>query len=261
MEEKTKIMIVDDNKKFVELLELYINSQSDMEVVSTSHTGKNVIDKIKETKPDILLLDIVMPERDGLFVLEDMVKEKDIKKPMIIIMSSMGQETITKRAIKLGAVYYVLKPFEMPDLVERLRDFQKDNNVKFLNEDDGNIGFKLEDIEVRVTNIMHEVGVPAHIKGYKFIKESLLLAVKRDDAIHSITKNLYPTLAEKFKTTPSKVERGIRHAIEVAWNRGEVKVYDKIFGYTVNSNKGKPTNSEFIAMLADRLLLEEKINA
>lgn len=261
MKEKTKIMIVDDNKKFVELLELYINSQSDMEVVFVSHNGKDVIEKIKEKEPDILLLDIVMPERDGLFVLEDLSKETEIKKPMIIIMSSMGQDTITKRAIKLGAIYYILKPFEFPDLVERLRDLRKDSKVKSLNEDLEEGNFKLEDLEVRIVNIMHEVGVPAHIKGYKFIKEALLFVVKREETVCSITKNLYPTLAEKFNTSPSIIERGIRHAIEVAWNRGEVKVYDKIFGYTVNSNKGKPTNSEFIAMLADRLLLEEKINA
>lgn len=263
---KTKIMIVDDNKEFVKLLSMYINSQNDMEVVATAFDGKDALNIIKEKKPDILLLDIIMPEKDGLSVLEDMVKDNSSNNPLVIVMSAIGQERITQKAISLGATYYVVKPFDMPTLVERLRDLIDtevvyDNNSKSTYYTRTTINSSISSstpIEVRVTNIIHDVGVPAHIKGYQYIREAIMLAVKNEDIINAITKTLYPTLASNFSTTPSRVERAIRHAIEVAWNRGQIEMHDKIFGYTVNSNKGKPTNSEFIAMIADKLRLEEK---
>ncbi len=263
---KTKIMIVDDNKEFVKLLSMYINSQNDMEVVATAFDGKDTLSIIKEKTPDILLLDIIMPEKDGLSVLEDMVKDNSSNKPLVIVMSAIGQERITQKAISLGATYYVVKPFDMPTLVERLRDLIDtevvyDNNNKSTYYTKTTINSSISSstpIEVRVTNIIHDVGVPAHIKGYQYIREAIMLAVKNEDIINAITKTLYPTLAANFSTTPSRVERAIRHAIEVAWNRGQIEMHDKIFGYTVNSNKGKPTNSEFIAMIADKLRLEEK---
>lgn len=263
--EKTKILVVDDNKEFVKLLTIYINSQNDMEVVATANDGKNTVELIKKYKPDILLLDIIMPEKDGLAVLEDIIIEKNMEKPTIVIMSAIGQEKITQKAIALGATYYVVKPFDMETLVDRIRDFL-DNSVGY--EGDSFSAYTSKQVasvkktntpmEVRVTNVIHDVGVPAHIKGYQYIREAIILAVKDEEIINSITKVLYPTLATTFKTTPSRVERAIRHAIEVAWNRGQIEVHDKIFGYTVNSNKGKPTNSEFIAMIADRIRLEEQ---
>ncbi len=263
---KTKILIVDDNKEFVKLLTVYINSQNDMEVVDSSYDGKNVVNLIKKHNPDVLLLDVIMPEKDGLTVLEEISNEENLKRPTTVVMSAIGQEKITQKAIALGATYYVVKPFDMEILVDRLRDLL-DNPVGY-----EGTGFNMcypnstqnlkskhgTPIEVRVTNIIHDVGVPAHIKGYQYIREAILLAVKDEDIINAITKTLYPTLASMFSTTPSRVERAIRHAIEVAWNRGQIEVHDKIFGYTVNSNKGKPTNSEFIAMIADRLRLEDK---
>ncbi len=263
---KTKIMIVDDNKEFVKLLSMYIDSQNDMEVVSTAFDGKDAVNTIRRENPDILLLDIIMPEKDGLSVLEDMVKETDLKKPVIIVMSAIGQERITQKAISLGATYYVVKPFDMPTLVERLRDlidtevvYETNNKATYYTKSTINSSTgSSTPIEVRVTNIIHDVGVPAHIKGYQYIREAIMLAVANEDIINAITKTLYPSLATKFSTTPSRVERAIRHAIEVAWNRGQIEMHDKIFGYTVNSNKGKPTNSEFIAMIADKLRLEDK---
>ena len=264
MSSKAKIVIVDDNKEFVNLLKMYINTQEDMEVIETLNDGQNVVNVIKEHNPDILLLDIIMPEKDGLGVLEDMIKE-NIKMPTTIVMSAIGQEKITQKAIALGATYYVVKPFDMATLVERLRDLLDSNvslstnTLTYYSKDDLKIQTTNDtSIEVRATNIIHDVGVPAHIKGYQYIREAILLAVKNEEIINSITKSLYPTLARKFSTTPSKVERAIRHAIEVAWNRGQIEMHDKIFGYTVNSNKGKPTNSEFIAMIADRLRLEDR---
>lgn len=264
MSVKKKVVILDDNKEFAKLLSMYINTQDDMEVVTTAFDGKNAVNIVREHKPDVLLLDIIMPEKDGLSVLEDLINEKDINIPLTVIMSAIGQEKITQKAISLGATYYVVKPFEMSTLVERLRDLMQSdvtNNSINTTYTKNNITCSMKNtvpLEVRTTNMIHDVGVPAHIKGYQYIREAILLAVENEDIINSITKSLYPTLAIKFKTTPSRVERAIRHAIEVAWNRGQIEVHDKIFGYTVNSNKGKPTNSEFIAMIADRLRLEDK---
>lgn len=266
MSSKAKIVIVDDNKEFVKLLSMYINTQEDMEVIESTSDGQNVLDIIKKHNPDILLLDIIMPEKDGLAVLEEMVNESDINMPTTIVMSAIGQEKITQKAIALGATYYVVKPFDMATLVERLRDllesenpYDSTNTTKCYSKADM-VGITMSDtsLEVRATNIIHDVGVPAHIKGYQYIREAILLAVRNEEIINSITKALYPTLARKFNTTPSRVERAIRHAIEVAWNRGQIEMHDKIFGYTVNSNKGKPTNSEFIAMIADRIRLEDR---
>lgn len=264
MKNNTKVMIMDDNKEFVKLLSMFIGSQNDMEVVECAYDGKDAIKLIDEKKPDILLLDIIMPEKDGLSVLEDMSNQMYEKKPLIIVMSAIGQEKITQRAISLGATYYVVKPFDMSTLVERLRDlianetnYVVTNNVKY-NVKTNQCALASTPLEVRVTNMIHDVGVPAHIKGYQYIREAIMEVVRDEDLINAVTKTLYPSLATKFNTTPSRVERAIRHAIEVAWNRGQMEVHDKIFGYTVNSNKGKPTNSEFIAMIADKLRIEER---
>ena len=263
MEEKMKVMIVDDNAEFVKLLALFINSQQDMEVVATLNDGNSVVAKVKELKPDILLLDIIMPERDGLAVLEDLDEATLEKKPHIVVMSAIGQEKITGKAMSLGATYYVIKPFDLDTLVGRIRElgtvtnaFYESKGNKYVSTK--NIKVNGEPVEVKITNLIHDLGVPAHIKGYQYLREAILMAVNNEEIINAVTKSLYPLLAKKYETTPSRVERAIRHAIEVAWNRGEIAVHDKIFGYTVNSNKGKPTNSEFIALIADKIRLECK---
>ncbi len=258
MENKTKIMVVDDNKEFVKLINMYINSQKDMVALDPLYDGTNAISAIKQSKPDVLLLDVVMPEKDGLTVLEELSDEVGMEKPLIVIMSAIGQEKVTQKAISLGATYYVVKPFDMITLIDRVRDILKEKD-EVKEEYMVAYGNKSLPLEVRVTQMIHDVGVPAHIKGYQYIREAIMLAVNDEDIINSITKTLYPTLSEKFNTTPSRVERAIRHAIEVAWNRGQIEMHEKIFGYTVNSNKGKPTNSEFIAMIADRIRLSEKV--
>lgn len=268
MSQKKKVMVLDDNREFVMLLKDYINLQEDMEVVTYAYDGTTAIQLMKETKPDVLLLDIIMPEKDGLTVLEEMSKDKDLNMPLIIVMSSIGQERITQKAISLGATYYVVKPFDMKSLTERVRDLMSPDNStttsnnRFSSRENVLDSRRLNtSLEVRVTNAIHDVGVPAHIKGYQYVREAIIMTIKNEDIINSVTKTLYPNLSLMFDTTPSRVERAIRHAIEVAWNRGQMEVHDRIFGYTVNSNKGKPTNSEFIAMIADKLRLEEKAAA
>lgn len=265
MKSNTKVMIVDDNKEFAKLLSMFIDSQDDMEVIDCQYDGQNVVSVVEEKNPDILLLDIIMPEKDGLSVLEDMSKELKSKMPITIIMSAIGQEKITQKAISLGATYYVVKPFDMSTLVDRLRDLKENeesyinsNKMGFNSRNNRTMGLESTPLEVRVTNMIHDVGVPAHIKGYQYIREAIIAVVENEEIINAVTKSLYPNLATKFNTTPSRVERAIRHAIEVAWNRGQIEIHDRIFGYTVNSNKGKPTNSEFIAMIADKLRIEEK---
>ncbi len=259
---KKKVMILDDNKDFLEILRNYVDTKEELEVVCYDYDGKNADKLITEYNPDIILLDIVMPEKDGLNVLEDMAKRENYKMPLVVVMSSIGQEKITQTAISLGAMYYVVKPFDIKKLVDRVVELIVESDVGDLKITQSAAITKHEieknNIEAKVTKTIHDIGVPAHIKGYQYVREAIIMAVEDEEIINAVTKSLYPRLAQKYKTTPSRVERAIRHAIEVAWNRGQIEVHDKIFGYTVNSNKGKPTNSEFIAMIADRLRLETK---
>ncbi len=272
MKEKISVLIADDNQDFSHTLASYINSQNDMEVIGMAKDGREAIDIIANTTPDVVLLDVIMPHLDGLGVLENINIIKSNKKPICIMLSAVGQDKITQRAITLGAEYYVVKPFDIELLIKRMRDIkffkptQQGNSNNFigreskqqyieLSEDDSK---KEENLEALVTNVIHEVGVPAHIKGYQYLREAIMMVVNDIDVINQITKSLYPKIAYKFNTTPSRVERAIRHAIEVAWGRGQQEVVENIFGYTISAAKGKPTNSEFIAMIADKLRLELK---
>ncbi len=205
-----------------------------------------------------------MPHLDGLGVLEK-VNSMDIsKRPLFIVLSAVGQDKITQRALALGAEYYVVKPFDMEVLVSRIRQLKNVNQSNVIRS--GYHGQDLSyntpkpvNIEAEVTNIMHEIGVPAHIKGYQYLRDAIMMVVEDLEIINSITKQLYPAIAKEYNTTPSRVERAIRHAIEVAWSRGQIDTIDSLFGYTINIGKGKPTNSEFIAMVADKLRLEMKV--
>lgn len=268
MKEKIKILIADDNLDFVSTLVTYLNTQEDMEVIATAKDGLDAYDKILEVKPDIAILDVIMPHLDGIGVLEKLNNSNLSTLPICIMLSAVGQDRVTTQAINLGAHYYILKPFEMDVLIKRIRELTKTpqtNQSNFLSRDSKNSyidvisGINKEtNLEAMVTNIIHEVGVPAHIKGYQYLRDGIMMVVDNIEIINQITKQLYPDLAKKYKTTPSRVERAIRHAIEVAWSRGQLETVDSIFGYTVSSNKGKPTNSEFIAMIADKLRLEIK---
>lgn len=236
-----------------------------MEVVAVAKDGVEAYDKIIDLKPDVVLLDVIMPNLDGIGVLEKL-NEGDFM-PTCIMLSAVGQDSITKKALNLGASYYIVKPFEVDLLIKRIRDLKNRNTGReynfirreirptYINLDNTK---KEDNLEAIVTNMIHEVGVPAHIKGYQYLRDGIIMVVQNIDVLNQITKQLYPDLAKKHKTTPSRVERAIRHAIEVAWNRGRLDIMENVFGYTVDANKGKPTNSEFIAMIADKLRLELK---
>ena len=269
MKEKVTILIADDNQEFARTLANYIQEQEDMEVIGLAKDGEEAIDMITNIAPDVVLLDVIMPHLDGIGVLEKINMIKSEKKPTCIMLSAVGQDNITQRAISLGAEYYVVKPFDIELLIKRIRqlkDFKpSQNSNNFISREIKNQYIELNDssdeeknLEALVTNIIHEVGVPAHIKGYQYLREAIIMVVKDIDVINQITKSLYPQIAFKFNTTPSRVERAIRHAIEVAWGRGDQKTVENIFGYTISAAKGKPTNSEFIAMIADKLRLELK---
>lgn len=269
MKEKVTILIADDNQEFARTLANYIQEQEDMEVIGLAKDGEEAIDMITNIAPDVVLLDVIMPHLDGIGVLEKINMIKSEKKTTCIMLSAVGQDNITQRAISLGAEYYVVKPFDIELLIKRIRqlkDFKpSQNSNNFISREIKNQYIELnnssdeeKNLEALVTNIIHEVGVPAHIKGYQYLREAIIMVVKDIDVINQITKSLYPQIAFKFNTTPSRVERAIRHAIEVAWGRGDQKTVENIFGYTISAAKGKPTNSEFIAMIADKLRLELK---
>ena len=214
--------------------------------------------------PEILILDMIMPHLDGLGVLEEISGMELDRYPRIIVLSAVGQEQITQKAISLGAEYYIVKPFNLDILMKRINQLagveeSKDSKIQYAravltnNEEDD-----VKSLEIDITNIIHEIGVPAHIKGYHYLRDAIIMVVEDIDLLGAITKELYPAIAKANNTTPSRVERAIRHAIEVAWNRGKLETINSLFGYTVQNDKGKPTNSEFIAIIADKLRLERK---
>ncbi len=268
MKEKITVLIADDNQDFCKTLAGYLGNQNDMEIIGIAKDGLEAVEKIKELEPDVAILDVIMPHLDGIGVLESINISSNIsKKPMCIMLSAVGQDKITQKAITLGAEYYVVKPFDIELLIKRIREireFRPNLNQNFISREHSKPYIKVPEkegsdhLEVLVTNIIHEVGVPAHIKGYQYLREAIMMVVNDIEVINQITKSLYPEIAKKFSTTPSRVERAIRHVIEVAWGRGEPQVMENIFGYTVSASKGKPTNSEFIAMISDKLRLELK---
>ena len=262
--EKLSIAIADDNERVVQLLEHIVNSDEELEVVGKAENGEVLVDIIKEKQPDVVLLDIIMPKIDGLTVMERINRDTELKKrPAFIVITAVGQEKITEDAFDLGADYYILKPFDNDMVISRIKHTRssQDKNyaeVRKVNAYESKKEYMERNLESDVTNIIHEIGVPAHIKGYQYLRDSIIMSVGDMDMLNSITKILYPTIAKLHQTTPSRVERAIRHAIEVAWSRGKMDTIDELFGYTVNNGKGKPTNSEFIALIADKIRLEYK---
>lgn len=265
--QKIKILIGDDNKDFCIILNEYLNTQADFEVVGIAKDGLEVVDLIESTFPDVVILDIIMPHLDGLGVLEKLNTMHLEKRPKVIVLSAVGQDKITQKALTLGAEYYVVKPFDMEIFAKRIREC-----FGMVNNESERKNYILpssvvtpaattpRELESAITNIIHEIGVPAHIKGYVYLREAITMVVNNMELLSAITKELYPSISRKFNTTPSRVERAIRHAIEVAWGRGRVDVINNLFGYTIHNVKGKPTNSEFIAMIADKLRIELKIS-
>ncbi len=261
---KIKVGIADDNKEFCEILSDFFEKKEDIDIAFISHDGIKAVENIKKSSPEILILDMVMPHLDGLGVLE-MINNVELEKyPRTIVLSAVGQEAITQKAISLGAEYYIVKPFNLNILMKRIyqlagADEGGGNKMQYARaimagREDRN----REELEIEITNIIHEVGVPAHIKGYHYLREAICMVVEDIGLLGGVTKELYPAIAQMNNTTPSRVERAIRHAIEVAWNRGRLETIDTLFGYTVQNDKGKPTNSEFIAIIADKLRVERK---
>lgn len=259
-----KVLIGDDNREFCELLRSYVEGQPDLELAGVAHNGAEVLDAVAISVPDLIILDIIMPHLDGIGVLERLNRLGLQTRPRIIMLTAFGQENITQKVLEMGADYYVLKPFSLDVLGTRIRQLAGAPTGGSTQEKPLGVGAatyvpqRTRSLDNDVTTIIHEIGIPAHIKGYRYLREAILMVVNRVELLGSVTKELYPTIARAYQTTPSRVERAIRHAIEVAWTRGNVEVITGLFGHTVNRERGKPTNSEFIAMVADKLRMETK---
>ncbi|MCL2169924.1 MAG: sporulation transcription factor Spo0A [Defluviitaleaceae bacterium] len=259
-QDKIRILLADDNKEICDMLAGFFNKEADMVVVKTVFDGVEAVEALTHGEQvDVAIIDGVMPRMDGLGVLEKIADMP--QKPICIILSEVAQEKITKKAIELGADYYMVKPFDLEILLSRVRQLKAKESEKTLSDYLGVLKTTAHvqiSIEQKVTTILHELGVPAHIRGYHYMREAIMMAINNMDVLNYITKELYPSIAQKMDTTSSRVERAIRHAIEVAWSRGKIDAIDNLFGYTISNSKGKPTNSEFIALIADKLRLELK---
>ena len=252
MEHTTTVFIADSAEDFCSGLTAALQRAEGFQVVGTANDGELTIRKVDELRPDILVLDLMLSKKDGISVLKNLA-ERDCR-PVTLATSAFVSDYVSSAAGNLGVRYLMMKPCDMTALVERLDEIR------------GGVGLRCVEkrrvdktsIESMVTSIIHEIGVPAHIKGYQYLREAIIIAVNDMDVINAITKVLYPQVAKTFQTTPSRVERAIRHAIEVAWDRGDLDTLQRFFGYTVSNTKGKPTNSEFIALIADKLQLQLK---
>ncbi|MBM7865144.1 two-component system response regulator (stage 0 sporulation protein A) [Heliobacterium gestii] len=231
-----------------------------MDLAGVANNGQEALKLIQQEEPDLIILDIIMPHMDGIGVLECMAGMNLAKRPRIIILTAFGQESMTQRAVQLGADYYILKPFDLEILGNRVRQLTSGSVPASIPQPVSQPPImRPRNMDVEVTNIIHQMGVPAHIKGYQYLRDAILMVINEVSLLGAVTKELYPMIAQKYTTTPSRVERAIRHAIELAWDRGNVEMMSKFFGYTINLERGKPTNSEFIAMVADKLRLGQKV--
>ena len=255
MEHTTTVFIADSSEEFCTALTGALQRADGFQVIGTACDGEQAIRVIAQSKPDVLVLDLMLSKQDGISVLRSMANME--RKPVTLATSGFVTEYVASAAANLGARYLMLKPCDVTALVERLEEIRGSQSVKRL-KTTRRPAQQEPNIETMVTNIIHEIGVPAHIKGYQYLREAIILAVNDMDVINAITKVLYPQVAKTFGTTPSRVERAIRHAIEVAWDRGDLDTLQRFFGYTVSNTKGKPTNSEFIALIADKLQLQLK---
>lgn len=250
---KSKVLIADDDRDFcIKVLALLKTYGFEGDIVVKD--GMKVMEAVRDYNPDIVLLNVFMPRMDGIGVIQT-IKANNENPPIFVALSSFDNSALENEVLSSGASYYFMKPISPETVVERLIQLYDGRSHK---DGERKNQEAQPDIEVMVTEIIHQVGVPAHIKGYSYLRESIMLVVENPDIINSVTKELYPTVAKKFGTTSSRVERAIRHAIEVAWDRGDLDVLNSYFGYTVNNGRGKPTNSEFIAMIGDKLRLKLK---
>ena len=262
--EKISVIIVDDNEKVIENIDSALSKDTAIHIIGKAKNGQEAYELIRKSTPDVVILDLIMPKMDGLSLMNKVNEDGAmIKMPFFIITSAISNENVIQDAFGYGAGYYLLKPFETNMIADRVKGVKSYNKripetKKIIGAGEDRKHFMERNIENDVTSIIHDVGVPAHIKGYQYLREAIIMSVNDNEMLNSITKILYPSIAKKFQTTSSRVERAIRHAIEVAWNRGRMDTIDELFGYTINAEKGKPTNSEFIALIADNIRLEYK---
>ncbi len=260
------IAIADDNPQTLGRLQEILESEKGFSVVGKADNGEDAYNMIIKTSPDVVLLDVIMPRMDGISVMEKVRKNLTLKKiPAFIMVTAAGSENMTADAFRMGANYYVMKPFSRDVIVdkvrrvgrvkERLGDRPENRTVRpYMDKEE----YMEQNLENDVTHMLHEIGIPAHIKGYQYLRDAIIMSVEDHEMLSSVTKILYPAIAKKHQTTASRVERAIRHAIEVAWTRGRLETLNELFGYTVSTGKGKPTNSEFIALIADKIRLDYK---
>ena len=252
MERVTTVFIADNTEEFTASLTAALQRSEGFQVVGSASDGEQAIREIRERRPDILVLDLMLSKLDGFSVLKAIASME--RKPITLATSAFVSDFVSAAAVNLGVRYLMLKPCDIQSLVDRMQEIRGGEILRLQPK-------RAQDkhsIETMVTGIIHEIGVPAHIKGYQYLREAIIIAVNDMDVINAITKVLYPQVAKTFQTTPSRVERAIRHAIEVAWDRGDLDTLQRFFGYTVSNTKGKPTNSEFIALIADKLQLQLK---
>ncbi len=254
--EKTKIIIVDNNEQMRISIKQQLNT-NELNVVADFSDAISALNYIKENEVDVIITDIVLPNIDGYEFMEAINKQGLVTRPKILVLSALSNDNFINKALQYGADYYMIKPCDVNVLKSRVMELKTSsvmidksvNNIK-------NVKPRNRQLEEKITNIFITVGIPAHIKGYQFLREAIKMAIDNPEIINSITKKLYPSIAERFETTASKVERAIRHAIEVAWNRGKIENINALFGIRVYSNNEKPTNGEFIALVADKMLIE-----
>ena len=251
MENKTTVILADANEEFRTMLQQTIEKTGEFCVVGTAGDGLSALQMVSDQQPQLLITDILLPELDGFGLLDRMETLKN--RPKTILVSALYRDQIVAQAMEKDVAFFMPKPCETESLLERMR--QACQSQQPVEED------AVQALEREVTAVIHEVGVPAHIKGYQYVREAIVIAVQDMDVINAVTKVLYPEVARRYATTPSRVERAVRHAIEVAWDRGDLETLQRYFGYTVSNTKGKPTNSEFIAMIADRIRLQKKKRA
>ena len=249
MENKMTVVLADANDEFRLSLQQTLEASGEFDVVGSVPDGVSALALLTENRPKLLVMDLLLPELDGFGLLEQAAKEKLQMKT--IVVSALYRDQVVSQAMNKGVSFFMPKPCELSSLLERMRQAVNDGSEGAEDE--------FRSLEREVTAVIHEVGVPAHIKGYQYVREAIVIAVQDMDVINAVTKVLYPEVARRYSTTPSRVERAVRHAIEVAWDRGDLETLQHYFGYTVSNTKGKPTNSEFIAMIADRIRLQRKI--
>lgn len=264
--EDLNIAIADDNPQTLGRLQEILESEKGFSVVGKAENGEDAYNMIIKTNPDVVLLDVIMPRMDGISVMEKVRKNLTLKKtPAFIMVTAAGSENMTADAFRMGANYYVMKPFSRDVIVDKVRkvgrakeklgDRPENRTVKpYMDKEE----YMEQNLENDVTHMLHEIGIPAHIKGYQYLRDAIIMSVEDHEMLSSVTKILYPAIAKKHQTTASRVERAIRHAIEVAWTRGRLETLNELFGYTISTGKGKPTNSEFIALIADKIRLDYK---